>query len=248
MKQLKLLLVSCLVSGLLAGSVDAGGGMTGGATEFTQLANNAQLATQVGQLAQSLQHEIQMITDMIQNTLALPQRLSGQVTGAIQNVMNTYNRVQGILGRLSNLDEEFRGRFYSAINSGSGSAASMWVKNYASEYFRLSEALEEEAKQTLGSLKVSADDITDSSKILKDLSSNASSATGRNSILQAGNELLGFMGGELVKTRILLTEQTKTYLDYAERLRSKEDAAADVWRKDLQKWQMPSHTPVEWTW
>jgi P-type conjugative transfer protein TrbJ len=222
--------------------------MTGGATEFTQLANNAQLATQVGQLAQSLQHEIQMIMDMIQNTLALPQRLTGQVTGAIQNVINAYNRVQGILGKLSNIDDEFRDKFYSAINSGSGSAASMWVKNYAAEYFRLSEALEQEAKQTLESLKVSADDITDSSKILKDLSSNAGSATGRNAILQAGNELLGFMGGELVKTRALLAEQTKTYLDYAERLRSKEDAAADVWRRDLEKWQMPSHTPVEWTW
>jgi P-type conjugative transfer protein TrbJ len=248
LKKLKLLLVICLVSGLFVKNVNAGGGMTGGATEFTQLANNAQLATQVGQLAQSLQHEIQMIMDMIQNTLALPQRLIGQVTGAIQNVINVYNRVQGILGKLSNIDDEFRNKFYSAINSGSGTAASAWVKNYAEEYFRLSEALEEEAKLTLESLKVSADDITDSSKILKDLSSNASSATGRNAILQAGNELLGFMGGELVKTRTLLAEQTKTYLDYAERLRSKEDAAADVWRRDLEKWQMPSHTPVEWTW
>ena len=124
----------------------------------------------------------------------------------------------------------------------------MWVKNYSTEYFQLSEALEQEAKQTLESLKVSADDITDSTKILKDLSTNASSATGRNAILQAGNELLGFMGGELTKTRTLLAEQTKTYLDYAERQRSKEDAAADVWRKDLEKWQTPSHTPVEWTW
>lgn len=248
MKQLRFLLVLCLISGLSVGSVNAGGGMTGGATEFTQLANNSELATQVGQLARSLQHEIQMIADMIQNTLALPQRLIGQVTDRIQNVMNAYNRVQGILGKLSNLDDEFRGKFYSAIRSGSGSEASMWVKNYSSEYFRLSEALEEEAKLTLESLKVSADDITNSSKILKDLSSNAGSASGRNSILQAGNELLGFMGGELVKTRTLLAEQTKTYLDYAERRRSKEDAAADVWRKDLEKWQMPSHTPVEWTW
>jgi hypothetical protein len=45
MKQMKLLLVLCLVSGLLVGGVNAGGGMTGGATEFTQLANNAELIT-----------------------------------------------------------------------------------------------------------------------------------------------------------------------------------------------------------
>jgi P-type conjugative transfer protein TrbJ len=248
MKPFRLLLALCLISGLLVGSVDAGGGLTGGATEMTQLLNNSELATQVGQLATSLQHEIQMIMDMVQNTLALPQRFVGQVRGAIQNVMNAYNRMQGILGKLSNLDDEFRNKFYSALNSGSGAAASAWVKNYAYEYFRLSEALEQEAKQTLENLKVSADDITDSARLLNDLSSNAASATGRNAILQAGNELLGFMGGELVKVRTLVVEQTKHYMDYAERQRSKEDAAADVWRKDLEKWQAPTHNPVEWTW
>ena len=199
MKPLKLLLALSLVSGLLVGSVNAGG-LGGGATEITQLANNAELATQVAQLAESLQHEITMIMDMVQNTLALPQRLAGQVTGMIQNIMNTYNRVQGILGKLSNLDEEFYNKFYSALKSGSGNEASMWVKNYAEEYFKLSEAIEQEAKRTLESLKVSADDITDSSELLEKLSSNTSSATGRTSILQAGNELLGFLGGELLKT------------------------------------------------
>jgi P-type conjugative transfer protein TrbJ len=248
MKQLKLLLAFCIISGLIVGSVNAGGGLSGGATEVTQLANNAELVVQVGQLAESLQHEIQMIMDMIQNTLALPQKLIGQVTGAIRNVMNVYNKVQGILGKLSNIDEEFRNKFFSAIKSGNVGGASAWVKDYAKEYFNLAEAIEREAKQTLENLKVSADDITDSSQILEELSSNASSATGRNSILQAGNELLSFMGGELVKTRTLMLEQTKTYLDYAERQRSKEDAAADVWRQDLEKWKNPAHSSVEWTW
>ena len=248
MKHLKLFLAFCIITGLIVGGVNAGGGLSGGATEMTQIANNAELITQVGQLAESLQHEIQMIMDMIQNTLALPQKLIGQVTGAIKSVMNVYNKVQGILGKLSNIDEEFRNKFFSAIKSGNVGGASAWVKNYAKEYFTLAEGIEREAKQTLENLKVTADDITDSSKILEELASNASSATGRNSILQAGNELLSFVGGELVKTRTLLTEQTKTYLDYAERQRSIEDAAADVWRQDLEKWKNPSHSSVEWEW
>ena len=156
--------------------------------------------------------------------------------------------MQGILGRLSNLDEQFYERFYSALQSGQVGADPAWVRNYAEEYFKLSEALEQEVKKTVESLKISADDITDSSILLEELSSNASSATGRNAILQAGNEILSFMGGELLKVRTLLVEQTKTYLDYAERQRSKEDAAADVWRKDLEKWEAPSHNAVDWTW
>ena len=267
MKKFKFLVIlavlTCFMSALLVKNVNAGGGgLTGGATEITQIANNVELATQVAQIEKSLMNEIQMlldnitmitnqftmIADMVQNTMALPQRLIGRVTGAIQNVMNAYNRVQGILGRLSNLDEEFYERFYSALKSGQVGTATGWVKNYAQEYFKLSEALEQEARKTIESLKISADDITDSSKILDELSSNASSASGRNAILHAGNEILGFMGGELLKVRTLLVEQTKSYIDYAERQRSKEDAAADVWRKDLEKWETPSHDPVEWTW
>jgi P-type conjugative transfer protein TrbJ len=252
MKKLRFLMIltvfTCLVSGLLVKSTHAGGGLGGGATEITQLSNHSELITQVSQLTESLQHDITMIMDMVQNTLALPQRFTGQVTGAIRNVMNAYNRMQGTLSRLSNIDDEFHNKFFSALKSGSAGEASMWVKNYSLEYFKLSEAMEQEAKRTLESLKISADDITDSSKLLNELSSNAASATGRNAILQASNELLSFMGGELIKTRTLMAEQTKSYLDYAERQRSKEDAAADVWRKDLEKWKAPSHSPIEWAW
>jgi P-type conjugative transfer protein TrbJ len=266
MKKIKylsaLVILTCVISGLFVGSVNAGGGITGGATEFTQIANHVELAAQVAQLEKSLMNEIQMlldnitmitnqitmITDMVHNTLSLPQRLIGRITGAIQNVMNAYNRVQGILGKLSNIDEQFYERFYSAVRSGNAGAASAWVRNYSEEYFKLSEALEREARKTVESLKVSADDITDSSKILDELSSNASSADGRNSILHAGNELMSFMGSELLKVRTLLVEQTKSYLDYAERQRSKEDAAADVWKQDMEKWETPSHNPVDWQW
>jgi len=248
MKKLKFLIVICFVSALFVSNAHAGGGLGGGATEITQLSNHVELVTQVTQLAESLQHEITMIMDMVQNTLGLPQRLIGQVTGAIRSVMNAYNRVQGVLSRLSNIDDEFRNKFFSALKSGNVGDASAWVKNYSTEYFRLSEAIEGEAKRTLESLKISADDITDSSQILNDLSSNAASATGRNAILHAGNELLGFLGGELLKSRTLMVEQTKSYLDYAERQRSKEDAAADLWRKDLEKWKTPAHSPVEWAW
>ena len=47
MKRVSFLLFFSLVSGLLVGSVIAGGGgITGGETEVTQLANNAELAEQ----------------------------------------------------------------------------------------------------------------------------------------------------------------------------------------------------------
>ena len=225
-----------VITGLLVGGVIAGGGMSGGALESTQLMNHAELITQVSQLAEQINNQIQMIQDMITNTLTLPKRLIGSVMGTVNKVMGAYNQIQGVLGRLSNLDEEFYNLFYSSLQEGLAGADSEWLKNYSEEYYELSKGMEKQAKKTLESLKISAEDINDSSKLLEDLANNASSASGRNAIMQASNELLGFMGGELIKVRTLLAEQTKTYLDYAERKRTIEDAAQERMRQDLEKW------------
>ena len=246
MKRLWGILAFVCLSGLLVVSSYAGGGLGGGATEFTQIANNSELVAQVGQLAEQINNQITMINDMIRNTLALPNQLVGTVKGQISQVMQAYNQVQGVLNRLSNIDEEFYDTFYSSLSGATSSTG--WTENYSKKYFELSEAIEKEAKKTVESLKVSADDITDSERILKDLMNNASSAGGRNAIQQASNEFLGFMSGELIKVRTLLAEQTKSYLDYAERQRSLEDAGNDLLRKNLDNWKEPTHKPETFYW
>ena len=82
----------------------------------------------------------------------------------------------------------------------------------------------------------------------KSKAKNASTAKGRNAIMQASNELLGFMGGELLKVRTLMLEQTKTYLDYAERERTLQDAASERLKKDVENMSESSYTPVKWSW
>jgi P-type conjugative transfer protein TrbJ len=241
---------------------EAGGGGFCGATEFTQLDNKLYLGKQVSRLNESLSHEIEqianqvkrisnqitMIKDMIYNTTELPFTLSAQVAGSVSRIIAAYNRVDGLLARLANLDDEFYSRFYSATDSVARGSNYGWTRNYAQEYYNLSLAMEKKAKDISSSLNVTAEDIHDSSRLLEDLSQSAASAEGRNAILQAGNDLAGFMSGELIKIRALQAEQTKTYLDYAERRRTREDAAADVVKKDLEKWKVPAYTPKKWTW
>ena len=94
MKKTALVLAVLYLSGLCVTSGLAGGGMSGGATEFTQIANNGELITQVGQLAEQIQKQIQMVEDMIFNTLDLPMKLAGDVTGMINTVMGVYNETQ----------------------------------------------------------------------------------------------------------------------------------------------------------
>jgi P-type conjugative transfer protein TrbJ len=221
----------------------AGGGTAGGAREITQQLNHAELVTQIGQMAEQLNQQIRMVQDMAQNTMSLPNQLLGDVMGVVAAAMNAYNQTQGILARLSHIDEEFYRSFYTAQNSAA------WAKNYSDAYFALSKKLDEEAEKRVESLKISAGDITDSGKMLERLAENAESADGRNAIIQASNEFLGFMGGELVKVRTLLTEQTKSYLDYAERRRTLEDAAAETMKRDIENWQYKeTQVEIPWSW
>ena len=83
------------------------------------------------------------------------------------------------------------------------------------------------------------------------MSQNAESAEGRNAILQAGNDLMGFMSGELMKIRALQAEQTKTYLAYAERQRTLEEAEAAKVTESILKditFKENTYAPVEYKW
>jgi P-type conjugative transfer protein TrbJ len=240
-----LILAVLYFSALGVSSVRAGGGMTGGSTEFTQIMNNGELVASVSKLTAQLNQQIQMVQDMIQNTMQLPQQF-GAVMGMVRNVMNAYNQVQGLLHRLSNIDDEFYRMFQTKIKDLQNPYSSAWVSNYSETYHDMSGKMEEKAQETIKSLKVSADDITDSSEMLDQLATNAGTANGRNAILQAGNDFLGFLGGELVKMRTLLLEQTNTYLQYMERERAIQDGMQDVLKKDIGNWRPPEQTVVEY--
>lgn len=259
LKQMRLVSVMVILSILFAyvTPARAGGGLTGGATEFTQMMNNSELMMQVRQLNESLNNEITqianqitqitnqitMIQDMVFNTLNAPMQLIGTITGAVQRVMGLYNQAQGLLNRLSNIDQEFYNKFYSRLGAAMAGSTG-WTENYSEKYFELSEAIEQAAKDTVESLKVSADDINDSGRLLEELARNAGSAAGRNAILQAGNDLLGFIGGEMTKARALMLEQTKSYLDFAMRRQTIEDAAAAVAQKEIDNWEDLPETRV----
>lgn len=74
-------------------SAFAGGGLTGGATEYTQMLNNGELIslvgksaeqvnnqiTQITQLAEQIQNQLKIYTNMLQNTAQLPSHIWGQI-------------------------------------------------------------------------------------------------------------------------------------------------------------------------
>ncbi len=82
------------------------GGVTGQATEWTQLANNAELIslvgksaeqvnnqiTQISQLAEQIQNQLNIYQNMLQNTAQLPNHIWGQVESDLQNLQSVVNQ------------------------------------------------------------------------------------------------------------------------------------------------------------
>ena len=103
------------------------GTATGAATEWTQLANNAQLVdllkgsglqvdnqlTQIGQLAEEIQNQLKIYQNMLQNTAQLPKQIWGQVEDDLNQLRAIVDRGQGIAFSMGNADEVLQQRFQS---------------------------------------------------------------------------------------------------------------------------------------
>ena len=197
-----------------------GGGATGGATEATQLINKAELVKQVSQLAEQIQNQIKMIQDLIHNTLTIPDQLFRDVQGIYSKIKGIIDNTKGLAYNLANLDEELKNRFKSYSDMGSFSKAS----DFASEYRNIIDTQMETVRSTMEAIGVSFEQlINDDASALKELQNKASSATGRNELIQATNQLLGFLAEDAMKLRQLQMMQAQMAGTALEAERAKED-------------------------
>ena len=103
------------------------GSATGAATEWTQLANNAELVSLVGQsaeqvnnqikqisqLAEQIQNQLRIYQNMLQNTAQLPDHLWGQVESDLNRLRSIVDQGQSISFSMGNADDVLQQRFKS---------------------------------------------------------------------------------------------------------------------------------------
>lgn len=103
------------------------GSATGAATEWTQLANNAELIkllqssgvqvenqlTQISQLAEQIQNQLKIYENMLQNTAQLPNHIWGEVESDLKRLQNVVSQGQGIAFSMGNADDILNQRFPS---------------------------------------------------------------------------------------------------------------------------------------
>jgi len=206
MRKLNKIIALCLLFCFLTNAVYAGGGITGGAREITQLMNNAELVKQVSQLAEQIHNQITMIQDMIYNTLTIPDQLFRDVRGVYSKIKGIIDRTRGLAYNLANMDEELKRRFKSYSDIGYLSR----VSDFSSEYRSIMDTQMETVRNTMEALGVAFEElINDDASALAVLQSKARSAKGRNELIQATNQLLGFLAEDAMKLRQLQMMQAQ---------------------------------------
>lgn len=212
-----------LVSLLSNSQVHAGGGITGGATEWTQIANNVELIGQVRaqiDTFQTLQQELQLL-------------MENEALLATHNILNSFDSPLVDLHRAlvndgaisytaENLNEEFD-REYPGYQTYARETYGVDTSN--TNYARWSKQNHSNIKAALNTIGVNRDQVITESKMLDTLARQAKTVKSKKAVLQLGNDIALTQAQQNRRMEHLLETQIALQGNYLAAEQSKEDRA-----------------------
>lgn len=216
----KLSFVAALATaaGMLAPVQLNAGAVTGQATEWTQLLNNSELialtgqsaeqiknqVTQITQLAEQIQNQLNIYQNMLQNTAQLPSRIWGQVENDLNQLRNLVGEGQGIAFSMGNLDDVLKSRFQSFADFKTGLAGG---DTFSSSYQNWSDTNRDTIAASLRAAGLTADQFSSEEATMAQLRSASESADGQMKALQIGHEIATQQVAQAQKLRGLVSQQ-----------------------------------------
>ncbi|AVH45472.1 P-type conjugative transfer protein TrbJ [Agrobacterium tumefaciens] len=211
----------CLAAAALtigaAGSVQAGTA-TGAATEWTQLANNAQLVdlmkssgiqvdnqlTQISQLAEQIQNQLKIYENMLQNTAQLPDHVWGDVESDLNRLRSIVEQGQSISFSMGNADDVLQQRFqsYADLKTNLPDNAT-----FSSTYQSWSDTNRDTIASSLKAASLTADQFDSEEGTMSSLRSMSETADGQMKALQVGHEIAAQQVAQMQKLRGLVSQQ-----------------------------------------
>lgn len=194
------------------------GGVTGQATEWTQLANNAELIslvgqsaeqvnnqiTQISQLAEQIQNQLNIYKNMLQNTAQLPNHIWGQVENDLKNLQNVVNQGQGVAFSMGNVDDVLKQRFQSFADMKSNLPDGA---SFSTTYQNWSDTNRDTIGGTLKAANLTAEQFSSEESTMSSLRSMSESADGQMKALQVGHEIAAQQVAQMQKLRGLVSQQ-----------------------------------------
>ena len=194
------------------------GSATGAATEWTQLANNAQLVdllkssglqvdnqlTQITQLAEQIQNQLNIYENMLQNTAQLPDHIWGQVESDLNRLRSIVEQGQSISFSMGNADDVLQQRFksYADLKTNLPNAES-----FSSTYQSWSDTNRDTIGSTLKAASLTADQFDSEEGTMSSLRSMSETADGQMKALQVGHEIAAQQVAQMQKLRGLVSQQ-----------------------------------------
>ncbi|CUX71721.1 P-type conjugative transfer protein TrbJ (plasmid) [Agrobacterium tumefaciens] len=195
------------------------GGVTGQATEWTQIANNAELISLVGksaeqvnnqikqisQLAEQIQNQINIYNNLLQNTAQLPDHIWGQVENDLKKLQSVVAQGQGIAFSMGNVDDVLKQRFQSFADMKSNLPDG---QSFSSSYQGWSDTNRDTIAGTLKAASLTSDQFSSEESTMSSLRSMSESADGQMKALQVGHQIAAQEVAQMQKLRGLVSQQT----------------------------------------
>ncbi len=194
------------------------GGVTGEATEFTQLANNSELikllessgvqvenqVKQISQLAEQIQNQLNIYENMLQNTAQLPSHVWGNVDRDLKTLQSVVSQGEGIAFSMGNVDDVLKQRFqsYADIRSNLPNG-----ETFSSSYQSWSDTNRETIAGTLKAANLTADQFSSEESTMTVLRSMSETADGQMKALQVGHQIAAQQVAQMQKLRGLVSQQ-----------------------------------------
>jgi type IV secretion system protein TrbJ len=199
------------------GSAHAGTA-TGAATEWTQLLNNSELVslvgqsgeqvrnqiTQITQLAEQIENQLKIYENMLQNTAQLPAHIWGEIEGDLTRLRGVVEQGHGIAFSMGNADDLLRARFksYAALKTDLADGIS-----YSDVYQTWSDTNRDTISGTLNAASLTAEQFDSEEDTMRQLRTMSQSADGQMKALQVGHEIAAEQVGQMQKLRGLISQQ-----------------------------------------
>lgn len=179
------------------------GGTAGLATEFTQLANNAELIAIYAENVAQLQKLIEQYRNMLQNTASIPGQWWPSIMVQISDLVDAVEAVDGAANASINAISKFQTQYQHSGIGIYGQDIQKWRTGFRNQ---VAEALRQAG--------VNATAMKSTHDALREIQAASQSAIGRMQVLQAANQISGLMVNELTSLHQTIIAAEQARLNY----------------------------------
>ncbi|USJ28466.1 P-type conjugative transfer protein TrbJ [Ensifer adhaerens] len=194
------------------------GTATGAATEWTQVLNNGELValvgksgeqvqnqlTQISQLAQQIETQLNIYQNLLQNTATLPSHMWGQVESDLSQLRSIIDQGQSIAFSMGNADDVLQQRFQSYSTLKTNLPGN---DTFSSTYQSWSDTNRDTIASTLKAASLTADQFDSEESAMSSLRSMSETADGQMKALQVGHQIAAQQVAQMQKLRGLVSQQ-----------------------------------------